>query len=88
MPQAGLLGPPPHPRLAGSRGPASPQAGLVRDFKRAWEAKDIDALIGLLDPDATVTADGGGLVTAASTRSKAASRSRAPTSISPARYPA
>src|ERR1700691_863538 len=41
------------------------QAGLVRDFKNAWEAKDIDALIGLLDPGATMTADGGGLVSAA-----------------------
>ncbi|MFD7263274.1 RNA polymerase sigma factor SigJ [Streptomyces sp. NPDC059874] len=38
------------------------QAGLVRDFKEAWEAKDIKALIGLLDPNATLTADGGGLV--------------------------
>lgn len=27
----------------------------------AWEAKDIDALISLLDPDATATGDGGGL---------------------------
>ena len=46
---------------------ASParQASLVRDFKRAWEAGDINALIGILDRDATVTADGGGLVTAA-----------------------
>src|SRR6202011_5891286 len=32
-----------------------------RAFKAAWEAKDIDALIGLLDPGATATADGGGL---------------------------
>ena len=38
--------------------------GIVRDFKQAWEANDIDALIGLLDPDATVIADGGGLVSA------------------------
>jgi RNA polymerase sigma-70 factor (ECF subfamily) len=45
--------------------PAARQEGLIRDFKRAWEAKDIGALIGLLDPDATVTADGGGLVAAA-----------------------
>ena len=45
--------------------PAGRQAGLVRDFKRAWEARDIDALIGLLDPGATATADGGGLVSAA-----------------------
>ena len=35
-------------------------ADVVRDFKVAWEAKDIEALIGLLDPDATATADGGG----------------------------
>jgi RNA polymerase sigma-70 factor (ECF subfamily) len=38
------------------------QAGLVRHFKEAWEARDIDALVGLLDPDATMIADGGGLV--------------------------
>ena len=41
------------------------QAGVVRDFKKAWEARDIGALIGLLDPDATVVADSGGLVSAA-----------------------
>jgi RNA polymerase sigma-70 factor (ECF subfamily) len=41
--------------------PAAQQAGLIRAFKQAWEAKDIDALIGLLDPGATATADGGGL---------------------------
>jgi RNA polymerase sigma-70 factor, ECF subfamily len=55
-------------RVRASRAPAAPparQAGLVRDFKKAWEAGDIGALIGLLDPGATVTADGGGLVTAA-----------------------
>jgi RNA polymerase sigma factor (sigma-70 family) len=39
------------------------QAELVRNFKQAWEAKDITALVGLLDPTATFTADGGGLVT-------------------------
>jgi RNA polymerase sigma factor (sigma-70 family) len=44
--------------------PTPQQAGIVRDFKQAWEAKDIEALIGLLDPDATVIADGGGLVRA------------------------
>ncbi|WP_330331862.1 RNA polymerase sigma factor SigJ [Streptomyces sp. NBC_00536] len=38
------------------------QALLVRQFKEAWEAKDIEALVGLLDPAATMTADGGGLV--------------------------
>jgi len=46
-------------------GPAAQQTGVVRAFKQAWEAKDIDALIGLLDPHATATADGGGLVSAA-----------------------
>ncbi|WP_231618777.1 nuclear transport factor 2 family protein [Nonomuraea sp. SBT364] len=43
--------------------PAPQQAGIIRDFKRAWEAKDIDALIGLLDPDAVAIGDGGGLAT-------------------------
>ncbi|MET8335284.1 RNA polymerase sigma factor SigJ [Streptosporangium canum] len=42
--------------------PAARQARIVRDFKQAWEAKDIDALIALLDPDATAIADGGGVV--------------------------
>ena len=45
--------------------PAARQASLVRDFKKAWEAADINALIALLDPGATVIADGGGLATAA-----------------------
>jgi RNA polymerase sigma-70 factor (ECF subfamily) len=45
--------------------PTARQAGLVREFKQAWAAKDIGALIGLLDPGATVIADGGGLATAA-----------------------
>ena len=39
------------------------QATIVRAFKAAWAARDIDALIGLLDPDATAIADGGGLAT-------------------------
>jgi len=55
-------------RLNAAQAPAAPsarQAGLVRDFRRAWEARDVGALIGLLDPGATVTADGGGLVSAA-----------------------
>ncbi|MFD3563206.1 RNA polymerase sigma factor SigJ [Streptomyces sp. NPDC058686] len=42
-------------------GPTSAQAGIVRDFKEAWAAKDVSALVGLLDPEATVVADGGGL---------------------------
>ena len=53
-------------RVCASQAPAAPaarQAGVIRAFKRAWEAKDIDALIGLLDPGATATADGGGLAT-------------------------
>ncbi len=45
--------------------PTAQQAGLVRDFRQAWEAKDIGALIGLLDPGATVIADGGGRAAAA-----------------------
>ncbi|HEX9352607.1 MAG TPA: sigma factor-like helix-turn-helix DNA-binding protein, partial [Streptosporangiaceae bacterium] len=45
--------------------PAHRQAALVREFKQAWESRDIGAIIGLLDPGATVTADGGGLVSAA-----------------------
>jgi len=44
--------------------PTARQARIVRDFKRAWQAGDIDALIGLLDPSATAVADGGGLVSA------------------------
>jgi RNA polymerase sigma-70 factor (ECF subfamily) len=54
-------------RVRASQAPAAPaarQAGVVRAFKQAWEAKDIDALISLLDPAATAIADGGGLVTA------------------------
>ncbi|MEU6746607.1 RNA polymerase sigma factor SigJ [Spirillospora sp. NPDC046719] len=44
--------------------PAARQAGIVRDFKEALEAGDVGALVGLLDPGATFTADGGGLVSA------------------------
>jgi RNA polymerase sigma-70 factor (ECF subfamily) len=54
-------------RIRASRAPATPparQAGIVRAFKQAWEAKDIEALICLLDPDATAIADGGGLAIA------------------------
>ncbi|GAA2598136.1 RNA polymerase sigma factor SigJ [Dactylosporangium fulvum] len=53
-------------RIAASQAPATPvvQRGdtVVRRLRQAWEAKDVNALIGLLDPDATATADGGGLV--------------------------
>jgi len=41
--------------------PSARHAGIIKAFKEAWEAKDIGALIGLLDPDATATADGGGI---------------------------
>jgi RNA polymerase sigma-70 factor (ECF subfamily) len=44
--------------------PAAVQADVVREFRHAWEAKDIRALIALLDPDVTAIADGGGLVSA------------------------
>ncbi|MFJ3966029.1 RNA polymerase sigma factor SigJ [Streptomyces sp. NPDC090036] len=55
-------------RVGAARIPAAPAAGqarLVRDFKEAWEAKDIRTLVGLLAPDAEMIADGGGLVGAA-----------------------
>jgi RNA polymerase sigma factor (sigma-70 family) len=55
-------------RIRASQVPATPtaqQASIVRNFKQAWEARNIHALIGLLDPEATVIADGGGLVSAA-----------------------
>jgi RNA polymerase sigma factor (sigma-70 family) len=55
-------------RIRGSQAPAAPaarQAGIIRAFRQAWEAQDIHALIGLLDPGATAVADGGGLVSAA-----------------------
>ena len=48
-----------------SASPTAQQTRIVRDFKQAWEARDIGALIGLLDPGATAIADGGGLVSAA-----------------------
>jgi RNA polymerase sigma-70 factor (ECF subfamily) len=50
-------------RIRASQNPVTPtarQADIVRAFKQAWEAKDIDTIIGLLDPDATAIADGGG----------------------------
>lgn len=55
-------------RVSAARAPVAPsapspgQAGLVRHFKEAWEARDIEALVGLLDPDAAMVSDGGGLV--------------------------
>ncbi|WP_327297685.1 MULTISPECIES: RNA polymerase sigma factor SigJ [unclassified Streptomyces] len=51
-------------RLGVARTPVttSGQADAVRRVKEAWEAKDIPALIDLLDPAAVMTADGGGMV--------------------------
>ncbi|MER7769492.1 RNA polymerase sigma factor SigJ [Kitasatospora sp. NPDC096140] len=52
-------------RVRAAQAPTAPRAGqanLVRHFKEAWEARDIAALVGLLAPDATMTADGGGTV--------------------------
>jgi RNA polymerase sigma factor (sigma-70 family) len=54
-------------RIRASQAPppsTTQQAGIVKDFKQAWEAKDIDALVGLLDPEATAIADSGGLARA------------------------
>ncbi|HEU4542466.1 MAG TPA: RNA polymerase sigma factor SigJ [Jiangellaceae bacterium] len=54
-------------RIRSSQAPATPtaqRADIIRELKQALEAKDIDALIGLLDPNATAIADGGGLVSA------------------------
>ena len=54
-------------RIRDAEGPATPaaqRAEIVRDFKQAWAAKDINALIALLDPNAVAIGDGGGLVTA------------------------
>ncbi|MCO1654842.1 RNA polymerase sigma factor SigJ [Pseudonocardia humida] len=51
-------------RIRAARTPdaaAARSAGVVREFRLAWEAKDIGAIVRLLDPAATVVADGGGL---------------------------
>lgn len=50
-------------RIEASKATSTPravQAEVVRRFKRAWIAKDIDALVRLLDPSVVATADGGG----------------------------
>ncbi|MCX4981905.1 RNA polymerase sigma factor SigJ [Streptomyces sp. NBC_00572] len=52
-------------RVSAARPPEPPtglQARVIKDFKQAWETQDIAALVGLLNPDATMVADGGGLV--------------------------
>jgi RNA polymerase sigma-70 factor (ECF subfamily) len=40
------------------------RAEIIREFKDAWAAKDIEALVALLAPDAVTIADGGGVVQA------------------------
>ncbi|MFI9358809.1 RNA polymerase sigma factor SigJ [Streptomyces lydicus] len=51
-------------RVSGARTPvtATGRADVVRHVKEAWETQDIAALVGLLDPAAVMTADGGGMV--------------------------
>ncbi|MEE1770173.1 RNA polymerase sigma factor SigJ [Streptomyces sp. JV185] len=51
-------------RVGAARAPvtASGRTDVVRRVKEAWETKDIAALVGLLDPAAVMTADGGGMV--------------------------
>ncbi|MFJ1808239.1 MULTISPECIES: RNA polymerase sigma factor SigJ [unclassified Streptomyces] len=44
---------------------ANGQADLVRHVKEAWQAKDIAALVDLLNPAAVMTADGGGMASTA-----------------------
>ncbi|MFI6833784.1 RNA polymerase sigma factor SigJ [Kribbella sp. NPDC050241] len=43
---------------------AAQRADAVRGFRHAWEAKDVRALVELLDPRAMAVADGGGVVLA------------------------
>jgi hypothetical protein len=64
LPPAGLLSPPPHPRIAAPRHPGRPAGQPRQRLQKAWEAKDITTLIGVLDPGATAIADTGGLASA------------------------
>ncbi|MER6036412.1 RNA polymerase sigma factor SigJ [Streptomyces sp. NPDC001835] len=52
-------------RAARAEVTASGRADVVRRVKEAWRAKDVAALVGLLDPAAVMTADGGGVAGAA-----------------------
>ncbi|WP_018571799.1 RNA polymerase sigma factor SigJ [Streptomyces sp. PsTaAH-124] len=54
-------------RVRAARPPATAagRAEAVQQVKEAWQAKDITALVGLLDPAAVMTADGGGVTGAA-----------------------
>lgn len=51
-------------RVGVARAPvtATGRTDVVRRVKEAWETNDIAALVGLLDPAAVMTADGGGMV--------------------------
>lgn len=54
-------------RIRSAQPPATPAdkyTSIVKAFKEAWESGDTNALIGILDPDATAITDGGGLVSA------------------------
>ena len=54
-----------HVAASHESGPApADRAEIVRQFKDAWAAQDIDALVALLTPDASTVADGGGVVSA------------------------
>jgi RNA polymerase sigma factor (sigma-70 family) len=78
-------------RLRASQAPATPtvqQADIVRNFKQAWEAKDIGALIASSTPTPLRSPTAAASSAPYSSRSKAASRSRACSSISAAGYPA
>ncbi|MFF3632617.1 RNA polymerase sigma factor SigJ [Streptomyces sp. NPDC002250] len=52
-------------RAARAEVTASGRADVVRRVKEAWRVKDVAALVGLLDPAAVMTADGGGVAGAA-----------------------
>ncbi|GAA5203458.1 RNA polymerase sigma factor SigJ [Microbacterium jejuense] len=47
------------------RGATADHAAAIRRLRLAWESGDIGGLVGLLDPDVTLVADGGGVVGAA-----------------------
>ena len=54
-------------RISDEETPATPtaeHAEIVRDFKAAWQAKDVEALVGLLDPNVMAVGDGGGWASA------------------------
>jgi RNA polymerase sigma-70 factor (ECF subfamily) len=51
---------------AGSAG-ARRRSAIVGEFRRAWQAKDVDALVRILDPSVIASADGGGRAMASPT---------------------